>query len=219
MFTWSTEDPPLHARYRIEWKFKAPAATEETSSMETTSPGERMASVGIVQEGDDILTQAAQPFTLPDEAEDARRGVTHLMAAMERVAQVHNFAKGMGLAAPQIGISRAAALVRTPDGQTITLLNPRIIDESNDVDEQYEGCLSFFDVRGLVPRPLTMEVEHQDVDGTVRIAEFGPGVARLVAHEVDHLHGRLYRSRLRPGVKPIPVSHYKDTGLPWSYRT
>ena len=67
----------------------------------------------------------------------------------------------MGLAAPQINIGRAAAVIRTPDGETITLLNPRICDESAETDEQYEGCLSFFEVRGMVPRPLAIEVEHQ----------------------------------------------------------
>jgi peptide deformylase len=75
----------------------------------------------------------------------------------------------MGLAAPQIGIGRAAAVVHTADGDSITLLNPRIIDQSTAIDEQYEGCLSFFDVRGVVPRPLEIEVEHQTVDGETRI--------------------------------------------------
>ncbi|WP_414642608.1 peptide deformylase [Actinocrinis sp.] len=68
----------------------------------------------------------------------------------------------MGNAAPQIGIVRAVAIVRTAQGETITLLNPRVnprvIDESARTDEQYEGCLSFFDVRGMVPRPLALQV-------------------------------------------------------------
>ena len=131
-------------------------------------------------------------------------------------AQVHSL--GMGLAAPQIGIGRAAAVVRTPQGETITLLNPQICDESAEVDEQYECCLSFFDVRGKVLRPLSVEVEHQDIDGTTRITTFGQGVARLVCHEVDHLFGRLYRSRMRPGVEPIPVSVYQDAGQQWTYQ-
>jgi peptide deformylase len=124
----------------------------------------------------------------------------------------------MGLAAPQIHISRAAAVVRTPEGQTITLLNPQVSDESAEDDEQYEGCLSFFDVRGKVPRPLAIEVEHQDVDGTTRITTFERGLARLVSHEIDHLRGVLYRERMRPGVTPIPVATYRGTGQQWTYR-
>lgn len=215
-FTWSAEDPPLHARYRIEWNFRS-FEEKDDAAMPTISASEQMQSIGIVQEGDPILTGTARLFDLPAEADDARRVIGQLVSSLERVAQVHNFVKGMGLAAPQIGIGRAAAVVRTPDGQTITLLNPRICDESAETDEQYEGCLSFFDVRGKVPRPLGIEVEHTDVDGNTRITVFERGMARLVGHEVDHLIGVLYRSRMRPGIEPIPVSEYQGTGRRWNY--
>lgn len=186
--------------------------------MDTMSPSEKMRSLDIAQEGDPVLTEVARRFELPAEAEDARRVVAQLVSTLERVGQVHNFVKGMGLAAPQISIGRAAAVVRTPDGETLTLLNPRITDESAETDEQYEGCLSFFDVRGAVPRPLAIEVEHQDIDGTTRITTFERGMARLVHHEIDHLFGVLYRSRMRRGVEPIPVAKYKGTGERWTYR-
>lgn len=217
LFTWSAEDPPLGSGYRIEWKFKTPEDGEE-AAMETMSPAERMRSLDIAQEGDPVLAEVAQPFELSAEATDARRVVAQLVSTLERVAQTHNFSKGMGLAAPQINIGRAAAVVRTPDGETITLLNPRICDQSAETDEQYEGCLSFFEVRGRVPRPLAIEVEHQDADGTVQITTFERGLARLVCHELDHLQGILYRARMRPGVEPIPVSQYKGTGKQWAYR-
>jgi peptide deformylase len=217
VFTWSTDEPPLHARYRIEWKFRAPD-DEEATKMETMSPAQQMRSLEIIQEGAPVLAEIARPFDLPAEAEDARRVVSQLVSTLVRVSQVHNFSKGMGLAAPQINIGRAVAVIRTPEGETITLLNPRISDESAETDEQYEGCLSFFDVRGMVPRPLAIEVEHQDIDGTTRITTFERGTARLVCHEVDHLVGRLYRSRMRPDVEPIPVSRYNQAGRQWTYR-
>jgi peptide deformylase len=97
------------------------------------------------------------------------------------------------------------------------LLNPRVIGESPQTDEQYEGCMSFFDVRGEVPRPLMIEVEHQTLDGSRQITVFERGHARLVAHEIDHLNGIMYRDRMRPGVEPIPVSEYKGTGRTWRY--
>jgi peptide deformylase len=217
VFTWSTDDPPVHARYRIEWKFRVPD-DHQTTEAETMSPAEKMRGLGIAQEGDPILAEVGRPFDLPAEADDARRVVSQLVSTLERVGQVHNFAKGMGLAAPQVGIGRAAAVIRTPEGETITLLNPRICDESAEASDQYEGCLSFFDVRGMVPRPLAIEVEHQDIDGTTRITTFERGMARLVCHEVDHLYGQLYRSRMRAGVDPIPVSQYRGTGQQWTYR-
>ncbi|MPZ00455.1 MAG: peptide deformylase [Actinophytocola sp.] len=176
-----------------------------------------MRSLGIVQEGDPILRRVARPFELPAESEDARRVVAELNSAAERIAQVHTFGKGMGIAAPQIGIDRAAAIVRTPDGEAITLLNPQIIESGGAIDEQYEGCLSFFDVRGQVPRPHVIHVEHADINGQKRITVFERGVARLVAHEVDHLHGRLYTDHMRPWVEPIPVEQYRGTGTGWTY--
>ncbi len=120
----------------------------------------------------------------------------------------------MGIAAAQIGIGRAAAVVRAPGGDMITLLNPQIIDQS---DEQYEGCLSFFDVRGKVPRPLCIQVEHQHVDGSTHITAFERGVARLVAHEIDHLAGMLYTDRMTDSVSVIPVEQYRGGGQSWHY--
>ncbi|MGH3735727.1 MAG: peptide deformylase [Micromonosporaceae bacterium] len=109
-------------------------------------------------------------------------------------------------------------LVRTPEGELITLLNPKLVGASRDTDDQYEGCLSFFDVRCMVPRPLNLEVEHQDVHGQRRITVFERGVARLVAHEIDHLRGVLCHDLLPPGVAPIPIAQYQGTGAGWQYR-
>lgn len=176
-----------------------------------------MAEQGIVQDGDPVLRTPAQPFDLPTEAEDARRVVTELHSAMERAASVHEFSKGMGVAAPQIGIPRSAAIVRTPDGEIITLLNARIIEESAEADEQYEGCLSFFDVRGKVRRPLAICIEHADIDGKTRLTRFEREVSRLVGHEVDHLNGMLYTDRMADPSAVIPVEQYRGIGQAWSY--
>ena len=99
----------------------------------------------------------------------------------------------------------------------MTLLNPRIIEQSDDSDEQYEGCLSFFDVRGMVPRPLVLCVEHVDIDGNIQLTQFERGMARLVAHEVDHLGGVTYKERMAAENEPIPVTEYGGTGTTWSY--
>lgn len=213
VFSWSCEDPPLHARYRLEWDFRN-TAMSGTASMR---PSEVMAALGIVQDHDPALRRVTRYFDLPAEAEDARRVAIALNSAAERVAQAHAFGKGMGIAAPQIGIDRAAAIVRTPDGEAITLFNPSIIDSGGDTDEQYEGCLSFFDVRGQVPRAHIIDVEHTAIDGTIKITRFERGIARLIAHEVDHLHGHLYIDWMREGIKPIPVEQYRGTGISWKY--
>src|SRR5262249_13893573 len=144
LFSWSTDDPPLHARYRLEWKFRASQPDEKAPTPMRKTAREIMQSNGIIQRGDPVLDRVCRAVTLPDEAEDARRVIAELNSTASRVAQVHVFGKGMGIAAPQIGVSRAAAIVRGPDGEAVTLLNPRVIEESPQTDEQYEGCLSFF---------------------------------------------------------------------------
>lgn len=71
-------------------------------------------------------------------------------------------------------------------------------------------------VRGIVRRPLTIHVEHQDVVGQRRITIFDRGVARLVAHEIDHLEGVLYLERI-PNDRLIPVDRYPGSGSSWFY--
>lgn len=104
----------------------------------------------------------------------------------------------------------------SPAAPAIVLLNPRIADRSNDEDEQYEGCLSFFDVRGQVPRPLRITVETTTLEGRLVTTTYERGLARLIHHEIDHLDGLLYTTRMRTGIAPIPVEQYRQTGLIYS---
>ncbi|MGW5599610.1 peptide deformylase [Streptomyces rochei] len=181
-------------------------------------PSEQMRNLGVVQEGASVLAEPARRFSLPAEREAAEQAVESLFTSMARIASVHTFAKGMGIAAPQIGIRRAAAVVQPaePGAGAIVLLNPRVIAASQETDDQYEGCLSFFDVRGLVPRPLRITVETTTLDGTTVTTDYERGLARL-HHEIDHLDGHLYTARMRPGVQPISVTEYRQTGRAWSY--
>jgi peptide deformylase len=178
-----------------------------------------MRDLGVVQRGAPILNEPARVFDLPAERETAEDTVERLFSALEQIAQVHLFAKGMGVAAPQIGIGRAAAVVQPPgpDAPAIVLLNPTITVCGPESDEQYEGCLSFFDVRGLVPRSLTVTVETTTLDGSVVTTIYERGLARLIQHEIDHLAGQLYTSRMRVGVAPLPVAEYRQTGSAWAY--
>jgi peptide deformylase len=114
-------------------------------------------------------------------------------------------------------MNRCAAVVQAPDQRPLVLFNPRIVDASEQTDEQYEGCLSFFDVRGTVQRPLRIDVEHADLDGITRITSFHHAAARLWAHEIDHLNGKLYTDRMAPDAEPVPVEQYQGTGTSWRY--
>ncbi|WP_316528103.1 peptide deformylase [Kitasatospora brasiliensis] len=182
-------------------------------------PSDQMRDLGVVQEGAPILAEPARPFDLPTERQSAEEVVEKLFTAKERIGQVHPFAKGMGIAAPQIGIGRAAAIVQPaePDAPPIILLNPRITDRSDEADEQFEGCLSFFDVRGMVPRPLRITVKATALEGRVATTTYERGLARLIHHEIDHLDGLLYTARMRADIDPIPVEQYRQTGRGWAY--
>lgn len=182
-------------------------------------PSQQMQSLGVIQQGTPLLHRPADPFDLPRERAAAEAACAELFAAVERIGEVHSFAKGMGLASPQIGIPRAAAIVLAPaaGAEPIVLLNPRVTAVSELTDEQFEGCLSFFDVRGKVPRPLRMTVTSTAPDGTTATAEYEYGLARLVAHEIDRLDGLLYTERMAPGTGPTPVEEYRGTGSAWTY--
>ena len=227
IFEWSTDAPALNARYRLEWRFRgAGAPTYEDMAPVHKPPvvpeqraSQRMRGAGIVQRGSDLLRQRAQHFHLPREEAAARDVIDRLLGTLDRLESLHDFSKGVGLAAPQLGLSVAAAVVRPPDSLTepVVLLNPRVVSASRETDEQYEGCLSFFDYRGLVARPLRVEVEHARFDGTRMITSFELAMARLVSHEIDHLEGRLYVDRMAAEAALVPVSEYQHTGQPWSY--
>lgn len=219
VFTWSTVDPPLHARYRVEWRLRNQHEEKAEQTVDAIAASQAMANAGIKQLGTPVLARSARPFNLPTEEAEAKRVIRELIAATDRVRQLHTFGKGMGIAAPQLGIDRSAAVILPPDAEAdaIILLNATIVESSEEQDEQYEGCLSFFDVRGLVPRALSIVVAHCNLEGTPRLSRFSQGQARLVAHEVDHLAGVLYRERMRRGITPIPVEEYRGTGQKWTY--
>jgi peptide deformylase len=173
--------------------------------------------LGIRQAGDQVLHNACRSYDLPREAAAARSVARTLLRRMRDLAGLQAFSKGMGLAAPQLGIDRAAAVFQPPGWVPVTLLNPRIVASSERTDEQYEGCLSMFDVRGLVPRSLWIEVAYEDFNGRPRAIRLERGAARLAAHEIDHLQGVLYTERMSTTRQPIPVSAYRGTGVPWVY--
>ncbi|MBY8873723.1 peptide deformylase [Micromonospora sp. PLK6-60] len=220
VFEWATDDPPLNARYRMQWRFRGRRVDADPARRPAVArPSDRMRALGVVQRGADLLRQPARQFDLPRDERTAREVVDRLAATLDRLDELHPFSKGVGIAAPQLGLGWSAAVVRPPDRtvEPVVLLNPRVVDAAGDTDEQYEGCLSFFDHRGLVPRPLRIDVEHAQWDGSRVITAFEYAMARLVAHEIDHLEGRLYTERMAPGVPLVPVEEYRETGNPWRY--
>ncbi len=105
-------------------------------------------------------------------------------------------APGVGLAAPQIGVN-ARLLVMDCSGKEeepapMALINPEILDVSEETNEHEEGCLSIPDQYGMVTRPREVTVRWTTPDGGVREQRFEGLWATCVQHEIDHLNGKLF---------------------------
>ena len=114
-------------------------------------------------------------------------------------------AHGVGLAAPQIGVSKAITVMEIrktptrPDAEKkgpIIVVNPKIVKYSRKKEPGWEGCLSFVGVRGSVPRSESVTVEYYNEKGE-KIVEQATGLwARIFQHEIDHLNGTVYIDRV-----------------------
>lgn len=173
-----------------------------------------MRDLAIVQRGDPILTRRdLSPFALPDEAAVARSVLDALTGKADEITDRYDFhRRGMGLAAPQIGIPRRACLVRSPaEPEQIVLINPVVTDQGpTGAPQFFEGCLSFFSVRGRVPRPEWIVVTHAALDGATRESRFDGVTARILMHELDHLDGILFTERMPETERLVPVEEYRQ---------
>lgn len=140
----------------------------------------------IVKYGQEVLERVAEPVTNFDG--ELEKLVSDMFETMYA-------AHGVGLAAPQIGISKGLCVIDESGGQDPTaklvLVNPVIIStEGRQVQE--EGCLSLPDFRANTPRPLRATVRAQDVHGTELTLTGERLLARAFCHEIDHLKGILF---------------------------
>jgi len=110
--------------------------------------------------------------------------------------------KGVGLAAPQIGVPQQVLVIQLPEneeepesGELYVLCNPKIVRRRGE-EPGVEGCLSLPGFAGEVPRATMVTVKGQDLEGEgVRIKAQG-FLARVFQHEIDHLYGKLYIDRV-----------------------
>ena len=103
---------------------------------------------------------------------------------------------GVGLAAPQLGISQRLLVYRVgPDAPVIALANPELEWSSDDREGLDEGCLSIPGITVDVERPVHVRVRARDEDGEPRLVEASGLEARVIQHEMDHLDGVLILDR------------------------
>jgi peptide deformylase len=158
----------------------------------------------IRQIGDPVLRAAALPITQFDEA---------LVDEAERMVRIMHEARGVGLAAPQVGsLRRLAVVLQGEDAEPVVLCNPQITWRSEEEETDFEGCLSIGEISVEVSRPVAIRVTAQDVRGeTFELAPEG-FAARVIQHEMDHLDGILILDRTAPEQRREALRALRDGG-------
>jgi peptide deformylase len=146
----------------------------------------------LLRHGAAALHQRADPVAAI--TNDIQQIIDDMVETMHR-------APGIGLAAPQIGVSKRIVVVDLSIGarpsELIVLVNPRLTDREG-LQLEDEGCLSLPGFTATVPRPRRVVAQGMDRGGGIRTVEGTGLLARALQHEVDHLDGRLYVDRLGP---------------------
>jgi peptide deformylase len=151
----------------------------------------------ILKMGDPRLLRVAEPVR--------EFGTPEMEALIADMFDTMHAANGAGLAAPQIGVNLQLVIYgfkdnqRYPDAPPVpetVLINPVLTPLDDDMDEQFEGCLSVPGLRGVVARYTRLHYEGVDQFGKPIVRDAEGFHARVVQHEVDHLLGILYPMRI-----------------------
>ncbi len=165
----------------------------------------------IAQLGHPVLRITARPV-VPPWTHQVRTLIDDMLATLSD-------AGGVGIAAPQVYESLAIYLVasrpnaRYPDAPSMepeVVINPEIVDRSQEIVKGWEGCLSIPGIRGEVPRHRYIRIRYHTVEGQVVEREFTDFVARVFQHEDDHLHGIVFLDRLESTRDIITESEFQN---------
>jgi peptide deformylase len=151
----------------------------------------------VLRMGEPILLQQALPVIAFDTQE--------LHSLIEDMQDTMRAMNGAGIAAPQIGVSLQVVIFgvsqnpRYPDAEQVpftVLINPALTFIGDEIEEDWEGCLSVPGLRGIVPRYVRLHYKGFDQYGNVIDRLVSGFHARVVQHECDHLNGILYPMRI-----------------------
>jgi peptide deformylase len=154
--------------------------------------------------GSPVLRQQSPPVARVDDA--VRQLVDDLFETMRA-------AKGVGLAANQVGVARRVAVVDVgeDDPPPLVLINPVILERSEERETAEEGCLSIPEIFGDVERHARVVVEALDRDGKQFRAEASGYKARAIQHEIDHLDGILFLEHLSAVKRSLLLAKWKKS--------
>jgi peptide deformylase len=175
-------------RSRDEHEPDLETVEKESPSADPEIEARRLAAMSFVRRlGDPVLKSSATPVDRFDDS---------LRRQVSRMAGLMNDAFGVGLAAPQLGLSQRLLVYRVgPDAPVIALANPELEWTSSDRETLEEGCLSIPGISVDVERPVYVRVVALDEEGEERRIEASGLEARVIQHEMDHLDGVLILDR------------------------
>ena len=188
-----------------------------------------MVRLKIVQAGEPVLHQRARPLTAGEVVSEEIRRLIELMRDTMRDAP------GVGLAAPQIGVPVQLVVIedREEYARELTMearaargrepvpfhviINPELTLDESDIVEFYEGCLSVPGFSAIVPRARSVTVRCLDERAEEKVIHAQGWYARILQHEIDHLHGALYLDRMVAGTFTTVDNlnrHWKALSIP-----
>jgi peptide deformylase len=152
--------------------------------------------------GDPVLRTPARPVA--EVTDELRRLIQDMLETMYD-------ADGIGLAAPQVGVSQRVIVldVHEPGSEPLALINPDLIDRSEETDRAEEGCLSIPGLRDVVERSSRVVVRALTPAGEERQIEAEGLLARALQHEIDHLDGVLFIDRVSPIKRRMLLSRWQ----------
>lgn len=158
----------------------------------------------IVKHPSPILTKKCEEVTEFDE---------QLATLLDDMHETMVAADGVGLAAPQVGKSIRVAIVDFDEGQdVIEMINP-VVTAIGGSEVDIEGCLSFPGLFGEVERPFFVRIEAQERNGQLYELEAEGYEARAILHEIDHLDGILFDSKIKRIVDPSEFEEEEEAEL------
>jgi peptide deformylase len=154
--------------------------------------------------GEPVLREPAAPVVVFDEA---------LRTLVREMFETMYAEEGIGLAAPQVGVSQRVVVVDLrredePEAR-VALVNPRVVWSSDDTEKQPEGCLSIPGIEEVVERPWAVRIEGFDPNGQPVTIEADELFSRALQHEIDHLDGVLFLDRVSPLARKLAVKRWK----------
>src|SRR5574341_2192225 len=159
-----------------------------------------MSILKVARLGHPVLRKVAVPVPVKEiRAAETQRLIDDMVETMREY-------NGAGLAAPQVHVSKQICVIevsgnpRYPEAPSIpltVLVNPVVTPLTEEMEDGWEGCLSVPDMRGMVPRYTSVRLDAYDREGRRIEGEAKEFFARVIQHETDHLHGKVYLDRMR----------------------